>query len=285
MQRALDELSLHARTDNPIMLRAEIGSEVGGLARLAHDNSLRRDHPFLSLSCPAIIELPWAVLVELGHGTLFLDEVGDLAAAIQTKLVRLLDELYARGVATRLISATKHDLRSDVARGRFREDLFLRLNVVEVRIPPLRERPEDILPLAQDLIASLSADLGRRAPVLTEDAAALLLKYPWPANRRELKNAIERALLTSAVDVIGPEALPEIANANNRDACRVGDNITLRDLEWQHILYVISRTRSLKDAAAILGVDESTLWRRRKQSERKQEKEATRSKAALNGME
>ena len=209
MMRALDELLLAARSEAPIMLHAEIGMEVAALARLAHDNSRRRDRPFVALSCPTITDLP-PMVFRINGGTLFLDGVGDLTTTLQTKLVHVLDKLSLHGATTRVISATRRDLNEDIARGRFRQDLFFRLNVVDIRIPPLRERPEDILPLAQELVLSLCADLGRRVPLLSENAVAMLLRYSWPANLRELRNVIERALLIWPTDLIGPEALSEI---------------------------------------------------------------------------
>lgn len=271
MHRTLDALCLAARTDAPIMLRAEIGSEVSSLARMAHEHSLRRARPFLALACSAINELPSRTAAGVGDGTLFLDEVGDLSADLQARLVRWLDRQSAQAGAPRVISATKRDLGQAVGDGRFREDLFFRLNVMEIRVLPLRERPEDILPLAAELIASLSADLGRRAPVLSEDAAALLTRYRWPANLRELTNAIERALLIWPAPVIEAEAFTELKNADVHRRPRVGDDVTLRELARDHILRVMTRARSLKDAASILGVDDATLWRRRKQYERERD--------------
>jgi NtrC-family two-component system response regulator AlgB len=278
MRRTLDALLLAARTDAPILLRAEMGSEVAGLARLIHDHSARRDRAFLSLACPSIRELPSRALLDAEGGTLFLDEIGDLAADLQPRLVHLLDRLSAQAGAIRLISATRRDLDQEIARRRFRKDLFFRLNVIEIRVVPLRERPEDILPLARDLIGSLSADLGRPAPVLSEDAAAMLLHHPWPANLRELRNVIERALLIWPAEVIEPEAFTEIANADVHRRPRVGDDVTLRALARDHIVRVMTRAPSVRAAAAILGVDDATLWRRRKQYERERERESGRNR-------
>ena len=258
------------------MLRAEIGSEVAALARAGHDNSRRGHRPFLALSCPSLVTLPLGALLALEGGTLFVHEVGELAGPLQTALVNLLDKLSASGSMTRVMSATRHGLDGEIRSGRFRADLFFRLNVVEVRIPPLRERPEDVLPLARGLVASLSAELGRRAPVLSEEAAAILLSHSWPANFHELKNVIERALLIWPGDVIEPEAFPEIAAKDARSCPRAGDDITLRDLEREHISRIMGRLQSLKSAAVILGVDETTLWRRRKQYERERTEELGR---------
>jgi two-component system, NtrC family, response regulator AlgB len=277
MRRALDALLLAARTEAPIMLRAEIGCDVAGLARWIHDHSSRRDRAFLSLACPTIGELPSETLAGAGDGTLFLDEIGDLAGDLQPRLVHLLDQLSAGEGATRLISATKRDLDQEIVGRHFRKDLFFRLNVIEIRVLPLRERPEDILPLARNLIVALSEELGRRAPVLSEDAAAMLLHHQWPANLRELRNVIERALLIWPAEIIEPEALTEITNADVHRRPRVGDDVTLRDLARDHIVRVMTRARSLRDAAAILGVDDATLWRRRKRYERERERESGRN--------
>jgi NtrC-family two-component system response regulator AlgB len=279
MQRALDALLFAARSEAPIMLRAEIGSEVTALARLAHDNSRHCNRPFLALPCPSITEMDSGSLVTVTGGTLFLDEVGSLADALQPKLVNLLDDFSTQGEMTRVISATKRDLTKDVGAGHFRKDLFFRLNVLEIRVPPLRQRPEDILPLARALIASLSADLGRPAPALSEEAAAMLLQRSWPANLRELKNVIERALLIWPGDTIQPEALAEIMTANDHRRSWVGGDVTLRQLEREHISRIMTRLRSLKGAAGVLGIDKTTLWRRLKQYDRERDGELQSKRA------
>ena len=255
------------------MLRAELGSEAAAVARLGHDNSRRRNRPFFSLCCPSLVTLPVKPLLMLKAGTIFLDEVGELAGPLQPALVNVLDRLSARGDLTPVISATRHDLDEEIRNGHFREDLFFRLNVVEIRIPPLRERPDDILPLARMLVSALSAELGRRAPELSDETAAALLRYHWPANLRELKNAIERALLTCPDDVLGLDAFTEMGMADVSERPRVGDDVTLHDLERAHISQVVTRARSLRGAAAILGMDETTLWRRRKLYQRERDTE------------
>ena len=279
MQRALNALLLAARSEAPIMLRAEIGSEVAALARFTHDNSRHHNRPFLALSCPSMTELPSAALVAARGGTLLLDEVGTLADGLQTKLVDLLDRFAAQAETTRVISATKRDLAKDAGEGHFRKELFFRLNVVEIRIPPLRERPEDILPLVRSLIASLSVDLGRPTPTLSEGAAAALVRHPWPANLREVKNVIERALLLWPGDTLEPDALFAVRVADDYRRPRVGDDVTLRDLDREHISRIMARMPSLKGAAAILGVDKTTLLRRLKQEERKRSGELHPGKA------
>lgn len=277
MKAALDALMRAARSQAPIMLRAEAGAEVHALARLAHDNSPCCDRPFVALACLTIDDLPTGVFGG-NVGTLFLDEVGELAAPLQTRLVHELDKASAESRRARVISATKRDLDHDTATRRFREDLFFRLNVMEIRIPPLRESPQDILPLTRALVTSLSVDLGRRPPGLSDAAAAMLLEHHWPANLRELKNVIERALLTWPSDVIEPEAFPELRPADSRRHPRVGDDVTLRDLERAHILRILGRAPSSRSAAAVLGIDEATLWRRRRRYERERDAPGGRDK-------
>lgn len=262
MRRSVEAMVIAARTEAPVMLLAEVGTEVNHLARFVHDNSERRGQPFLALSCPSATALPGALLQ--GAGTLFLDEVGELVPGLQTKLAHLLDTPSAQASKSRLISTTKHDIFEAVRKGNFRNDLFFRLNVVEIRVPPLRERRTDILPLTRELVASLSVDLGRRVPSISDEAASLLQQHSWPGNFRELKNVIERALLIWPEDVLEPEAFTEIKTADAFRRPRVGDNVTLQDLEREHILRIMTRVGDRKGAAAILGIAETTLWRRRK---------------------
>jgi len=262
MQRALDAMLAAASTEAPIMMLAALGAEVGRLARFVHDNSRRHHQPFLSLSCPSLTDLPSAALAKASGGTVFLAEVGELAPEFQAKLVHLLEPSAKSTV--RLISSTKRDLLEDVEKKKFRHDLFFRLNVVEIRVPPLRERHEDIVPLARRLVASLSEEIGRRVPTFSQDVEAMLVQHSWTGDLCELRNLLEHALLSWPGDVLEPEAFPEIAAAEVFRRPRVGDNVTLRALEREHILRIMSRIRDRKDAAAILGIAETTLWRRRR---------------------
>jgi NtrC-family two-component system response regulator AlgB len=266
MRSAVDALVVAARTDAPIVLRAELGAEVVELARFAHQQSPRRGHRFVTIACPSIGQFPVQTLAATAGGTIFLHQVGDLAAPLQSTLVHLLDALASRGPPARLISSTQRDLDEEVASGRLRPDLCFRLNVVDVRVPPLRERPDDLLPAARTIISSLSDDLGRRAPSLSAEAATLLQQHQFPGNLRELRNLVERALLLSPADVLEPDAFGDLERADLKRP-RVGEDVTLRDLESEHVSRVIDRVRSLKKAATILGVDASTLWRRRKRHE------------------
>ncbi len=263
MRSAIRALTSAAGTDAPIVLRGELGCEISELARFAHDQSGRRAHPFLTVACASLTELPVRNLSMSGRGTIFLHEIGELAEPLQAKLVHLLDALQAHGPSPRLISSTHRDLDTEVTEGRLRRDLLFRLNVVDIYVPPLRDRPEGILPAAQAFITLLSADLGRRKPTLSPSAATWLQGYPFPGNLRELRNLLERALLVSQGEVLEAEAF---AGSQMSDL-RAGADVTLRDLESEHVTRVLGRVGSLKKAATILGIDTSTLWRKRKRDE------------------
>ena len=267
MRRTVEALIAAARTDAPIVLRGELGTEVSDLARFAHQESPRRGHRFVTLACASLDQLPMRTLMTTSGGTIFLHEVGELAAPLQPKLVHLLDALASRGPPARLISSNRRDLDDEVASGRLGSELCFRLNVVDIRVPPLRERPEDILPAARGIILSLSTDLGRRAPALSAEAATLLQHYSFPGNVRELRNLVERALLVCPGDLLESDAFADIKVTNRLTGVLVGEDVTLRDLESEHVARVIGRVRNLRKAATILGIDASTLWRIRKRLE------------------
>ncbi|HET7039199.1 MAG TPA: sigma-54 dependent transcriptional regulator, partial [Gemmatimonadales bacterium] len=226
-----------ARTESAtVLMLGESGTGKDLVARAIHARSGRRDRPFLEINCTALPEH----LVEselFGHergaftdarerkkglaemadgGTLFLDEIGDMPAGAQVKLLRFLEDGKLRRVGgttdirvdVRVIAATNRDLDQAVADETFRGDLYYRLNVVPVRIPPLRERPEDVAPLALYFVERLARDLNRDAPTLTPDAIRMLEAYAWPGNVRELRNVFERALILEDADEIRPEHLP-----------------------------------------------------------------------------
>ena len=292
MQQALDVALKAAASDATILLRGESGTGKGVLARAIHAHSPRADGPFVTVACPSLS----AELLEselFGHvrgaftgavrdtvgkvavaegGTLLLDEVGDLPLSLQPKLLRLLQEKrYERVGETltkasdvRILAATNHDLASAVAAGTFREDLLYRVNVIEVTLPPLRQRPKDVLPLAEHILAFFARQSAKSVRGITDEARAAFLRYPWPGNLRELRNALERAVILAGGDVIGLADLPAQVGAPPRAGVEVGSRVSLEELEAEHIRRVLTATATIEEAATVLGIDPSTLYRKRK---------------------
>jgi two-component system, NtrC family, response regulator AlgB len=292
MRAALDMIEPVAASDATALLRGENGTGKGVFARLLHARSARSARPFVVVNCPTLSEdllaselfghargaFTGAVRDQPGKveaaadGSLFLDEIGEISPGLQAKLLRFLQdrqfervgETLTRVADVRVIAATNRDLDADVASGRFRQDLLYRLNVVEIRLPPLRERREDIVPLAEHFLAFFARTAGRPIPVLSAAAAEVLRAYPWPGNVRELRNAIERALILWPAQVIEPGAFPERIAGQASSAPQLGGDHTLEAIEREHILRVIARSATLEDAARVLDIDASTLWRKRK---------------------
>jgi len=292
MQRAVSLARQVAKSDATVLIRGESGVGKGVLARAIHAWSPRVAQPLATVSCPALS----AQLLEselFGHvrgaftgavrdnpgriaacdgGTLFLDEIGDLPLELQPKLLRFVQdreyervgESITRRANVRMLTATNIDLDKAVANGKFREDLLYRIRVIQIDLPPLRERTGDILDLAARFVAELG---GARAAGLTDQAADALRQYAWPGNVRELHNVIERALILSQGQRIGVEHLPGsfIASAATPTSpATAGDLVPLEKLEEIHIRRILARTKSLEEAAEVLGIDLATLWRRRK---------------------
>ncbi|HTO71506.1 MAG TPA: sigma-54 dependent transcriptional regulator [Myxococcota bacterium] len=284
-----------AESDVPALLRGESGTGKSAMARALHRLGPRRAGPFVTVSCPTLTEellaselfghargaYTGAVQDQAGRveaaqgGTLFLDEIGELPPALQAKLLRFLQdhefervgETRTRTADVRVIAATNRDLEEDVRAGRFREDLLYRLNVVELVVPPLRERPEDVLPLARSFLAYFSRT-AKRAPLeLSPETEDVLLRYSWPGNVRELRNAMERIAILWPAQRVEPAALPDRTAPLTPARPRVGGDFTLEAVEREHIEQVVARSRTQEEAARVLGVDPSTLWRRRKRAE------------------
>jgi two-component system, NtrC family, response regulator AlgB len=292
MQRTLALARQVADSDATILISGESGTGKTLLARAMHSWSRRAAKPFGVVSCPSLS--PDLLESELfGHvkgaftgalrdapgriaacarGTLFLDEIGDLPLPLQPKLLRFLQEkAYERvgDVVTckadvRVIAATNIDIEAAVKAGRFREDLFYRLDVLEIIVPPLRERGEDILPLAESLLIFFARQNHRGILHLTSDARDALRAYEWPGNVRELRNAIERAVLLSSGEDIHAAHLP-MRMKSAELMPNVGDRVPLEKIEELHIRRILASTKSFDEAAKILGMDSVTLWRRRKQ--------------------
>jgi len=292
---ALRILERAAPFEVSVLLRGESGTGKGVLARWLHARSPRAARPFVVVNCPtlsgellaselfghargaftgAVRDQPGIVEAASG-GTLFLDEISEIPPPLQAKLLRFLQdkefervgESLTRRADVRIVAATNRNLELEVAAGTFREDLLYRLNVVEVSIPPLRERKEDIPRLARTLIASLCRQIHREAPELPKTSEQLLAAYDWPGNVRELRNVLERALLLWRGESLDPKAFPRRIVRPRERGPQPGDHVTLEVLEREHIERVVASAPSFEVAAKILGIDESTLRRKRRRWE------------------
>jgi NtrC-family two-component system response regulator AlgB len=278
-----------ARREATVLLRGESGTGKSALARCLHEWSPRGAGPFATVSCPTLTaELLASEL--FGHakgaytgavseaqgrieacegGTLFLDEIGELPLEIQPKLLRFLQEkeyervgeTRTRKADVRIVAATHVDLHEAVRQGRFREDLYWRLDVVEIVLPPLRERREDIPDLARTLLSRLCR--GGQELSFSPEGLEAVARRDWPGNLRELGNAIERAAVLCEGSELGPEAFGG-SPRHEAPAGRAGDRMPLEHLEELHIRRVLAATRTLEEASAVLGIDAATLWRKRK---------------------
>jgi DNA-binding NtrC family response regulator len=297
MQRVLDEARRVARVDSTVLITGESGVGKEALARLIHDESARSARPFVAINCAAVPES----LIEselFGHvrgaftgatqdriglfesangGTLLLDEVGDLPLAMQVKLLRVLQEREFRRVGenrtrkvdVRVLAATHRDLAGDVAGARFRQDLYYRLRVIEIRIPPLRERRDDILPIARRLLADMVTRMKLPVSGFTPAAADLLLRWSWPGNVRELQNVVERAIVLARGTRVEVDDLPDEIRASGPAPGSASGATTLRtleDVERAHLLAVLESVNGNRTkAASILGIGTATLFRKLKE--------------------
>jgi two-component system, NtrC family, response regulator AlgB len=205
-------------------------------------------------------------------GTLFLDEIGDLPLAMQPKLLRLLQErcyervgeTQTRSCNVRVVAATNHDLKAEIVDGRFREDLYYRLNVIEVTLPALRERLADILPLAEHLLRFFARSTSKPLAAFAEPARAAIQAYAWPGNVRELRNAIERGVILASGSLVELNDLPSQIGSPAAPLPAANGPLTLDQLEADHIRRTLASASTIEEAAARLGIDPSTLYRKRK---------------------
>jgi NtrC-family two-component system response regulator AlgB len=287
-----------AASDAVVLLRGESGTGKNLLARWLRANSLRAEAPFATVNCPALSgDLMTSAL--FGHrrgaftgaiadvagkvqeaegGTLFLDEVGELTADAQARLLRFLNdrtyerlgEARERQADVRLIAATNRVLEDEVKTGRFREDLFYRLNVITLTVPALRDRPEDVPLLADHYLALFGRKQGRSMLIFSGDAERAMVSHAWPGNLRELRNAVERAVILApggeltALDLGLAAARPSEPQPSMEYAARVGAPISLAALEREHIARIVAQSPSLEAAARTLDIDATTLQRKRK---------------------
>jgi len=283
-----------APTDSTVLLAGESGTGKEVVARYIHRLSERAEKPFFSINCGALPEslleselfghlkgsFTGAVkdkdglLVAASGGTLFLDEIGEMTAATQVKLLRAIQErevtpvgsTEVRSVDVRIIGATNRDLEDEIRKGAFRSDLYYRLNVIQLRLPPLRDRPEDVELLARHFLERLAEREGGSARALAAETLELLRAYDWPGNVRELENALERAAVVAQGGAIEPDHLPE--RVRHRPEVRlVGEapppNPTMEVIERAYIQWVLQAEGGNKTKAAeVLGIDPSTLYRK-----------------------
>ena len=272
-------------SSSPILIQGETGSGKGLLAAWLHEHGVRSDEPFVDLNCAglsreffesevfghekgaftgAIASKPG--LFELAHrGTLFLDEIGDIDTGVQPKLLKVLEDqrlrrlgdVRDRQVDVRLIAATHHDLEALVAAGRFRGDLFYRISTLPLRVPSLRDRPQDIPLIARSLLARLAADLGRPRLELDDAAADLLPRYAWPGNVRELRNVLERAAIGRDGTLIVAADVAEVLDGG----ARAHRPRTLEEAERRHIEAVLAEQGGkVAPTATVLGLSRSALY-------------------------
>jgi NtrC-family two-component system response regulator AlgB len=296
MRDVMEVMLRAAPTPASILILGESGTGKTVAARAIHEHSQLADKPFVTVSCPSLskelleselfghvrgaftgaIRDHWGKVKAAEGGTLFLDEIGDLPMEIQPKLLRLLQEReyerlgenVTRRANVRIVTATNRDLKKRVAEGHFREDLYFRLNVIAVEMPPLRERRDDLIRFADHYAKHFGTQCERKIDGFTDEAMACLSAYPWPGNLREMRNAIERAVILARKEKISPEVFPaemrldRIAAVNSDGA--VGSLTSLDKLEEMHIRKVLDRVPNLGEAAQVLGIDQATLYRKRK---------------------
>jgi two-component system response regulator HydG len=293
MRRVLDLAIRVAKVESTALLTGESGVGKERIARLIHDESPRAARPFVGVNCGAVTE----TLLEselFGHargaftgadrerpglfesangGTLFLDEIGEITPGMQVKLLRVLQEKEVRRVGenrsrridVRIVAATNRNLADDVAAGKFRQDLFYRLRVIELRVPPLRDRPDDVLPLARVFLAETAKRMGRKITGFTPRAADQLVRHDWPGNVREVQNAIEHAVALCSGNRVDVEDLPEELRSAMPRPRPTGRTRPLEDVEREYILAAVEGAGGNRTRAAVdLGIGLATLKRKLK---------------------
>ena len=282
-----------AQSDATILLTGESGTGKNVLSRQIHRWSKRAAGPFVVVNCTTLSEelleselfghvrgsFTGAIKDKPGRleaadkGTVFLDEIADLSPRLQAKFLRFVQEQSFERIGsdtvirvdTRIIAASNRDLEAEVTQRHFREDLFHRLNVITLRVPALRERHEDLLPLAEWMLRAAAIRNGRPAMRLSPEAAAAIARYRWPGNARELRNALERAAVLSRSDIISRDDLPDAMFREPAESASDAHHAaSLEEMEREHIRRVLSETATLDEAAAALGINVTTLWRKRK---------------------
>jgi NtrC-family two-component system response regulator AlgB len=295
MRRVYELVRRAAATSATILLLGPSGTGKSVLARHIHRMSRQAENPFVTVNCPCLPrELlesalfghvrgaftgatsdTWGKVAAADGGVLFLDEIGELPLDLQPKLLRLLQEreyervgeAKTRHANLRLIAATNRDLSQAVREGKFREDLYYRLNVISATMPPLCERGGDLDRLAREFLKFFAAQAGKPGLEFSTEAWRMIQNYTWPGNLRELRNAIERGVIMAGpVEVLGSD-LPDQMQGASGAAVQLGARVTLAELEAEHIRRVLAFARSQEEAAQVLGIDPTTLYRKRRRME------------------
>ena len=278
-----------AATDVSVLINGETGTGKEVFAQAIHSASGRRGEAFLALNCSAFsrelleselfgykagaftgaVKDKKGLLEEANHGTLFLDEIGEMALELQSKLLRVLEtgefvkvgDTKTTHVDVRILSATNRNLKEEIANGRFREDLYFRLSVFRILLPPLRQRRDDILLLAQHFIGLYARQIGRTAPSLSTEAKNIFLAYPWPGNVREMMNAIEHALIVCEDEITRHDLPIDMLTGDTSTAA--DDSFDLKSVERNHIIKVLHHTHGNKtETARLLKIGLTTLYRK-----------------------
>ena len=289
LAHVISQASKVAATDVAVLINGETGTGKELFAQAIHNASHRSAGAFLALNCSAFsrelleselfgykegaftgaVKDKRGLLEEANHGTVFLDEIGEMALELQSKLLRVLEtgefvkvgDTKTTRVDVRIISATNRNLKEEIANGRFREDLYFRLSVFRIELPPLRQRPEDILLLAQHFAERFSKQIGCPVPALSPDAKQLFLSYPWPGNVREMMNTMEHALIVCDSEVTR-EDLP-IDMLSDESSTQADDSLDLKSVERNHIIKVLHHTHGNKtETARLLKIGLTTLYRK-----------------------
>jgi DNA-binding NtrC family response regulator len=297
MQRIYGLIERISDSSSSVFVTGESGTGKELVGKAIHYNGVRKDGPFIAVNCAAIPETlleselfgykkgaftdaktdKKGLMFEANGGTLFLDEITEMSNTLQAKLLRVIEEREVRPVGdtrsypidVRIISTTNRDIQSVIEEGRFREDLYYRLKVIDIELPSLRERREDIPLLIQHFIDKFSANLKKRISGVSEEALKLLLNYSWPGNVRELENVVERAINLTQQETILPEDLPKSLDQRADEKLfekAVREKLTLNQLEKEYVKRVLMEVEGNKSKAAErLGLDRKTLYRRLKE--------------------
>lgn len=298
MRQVMDTLTRAAYTNASILILGECGTGKSVLARMAHQDSRRVDKPFVTVNCPSLskelLESElfghvrgsftgatrdyWGKVKAAEGGTLFFDEIGELPMEIQSKLLRLFQEreyervgeTITRFANIRVIAATNCDLKQRVSAGAFREDLYFRLNVISIELPPLRERKEDLIRFAEYYLQHFTAKFKRKISGFSEEVIACIRNHTWPGNLRELQHAVERGVVLARDNTLVPGDLPDdvqhgrtIAANSQINNLMTGGWIPLENLIEKYVRLVVEHASASGEAANILGIDNATLCRER----------------------